>query len=32
MAYIEANKTEPPDTACVFCALLENGDADGERS
>jgi ATP adenylyltransferase len=31
MAYIEANKTEPPGTACVFCELLENGDADGER-
>jgi ATP adenylyltransferase len=30
MAYIEANKQEEPDRACVFCAVLE-GAADEDR-
>jgi ATP adenylyltransferase len=30
MAYIEANKEEPPDRGCVFCALLD-GTSDEER-
>ena len=30
MEYIQANKEEPPDRGCVFCAALE-GDEDGGR-
>ena len=30
MEYIQANKEEPPDRGCVFCAALE-GEEDGER-
>jgi ATP adenylyltransferase len=30
MAYIEANKEEPPDRGCVFCTLLD-GTSDEER-
>ena len=30
MEYIQANKDEPPERGCVFCAALE-GEEDGER-
>ena len=30
MEYIQANKDEPPDRGCVFCAALK-GEEDGER-
>ena len=30
MEYIQANKDEPPDRGCVFCAARE-GEEDGER-
>src|ERR1700675_4017991 len=30
MEYIQANKQEPEERGCVFCALLE-GDEEGER-
>jgi ATP adenylyltransferase len=31
MAYIQENKDAPTDRACVFCALLDGTDPDGER-
>jgi ATP adenylyltransferase len=31
MAYIQENKDAPEDRPCVFCALLDGADADGDR-